>query len=106
LRARHAAAARYHEWRDTSRATHDLEEVLSAATDGRVDSLFVPVDREIWGTFDDVSRQALRHDEPQAGDEDLLNLAALRTITGSGAVYTSRREDMPDDDEVAALLRY
>jgi hypothetical protein len=106
LRARHAAAARYHEWRDTARATHDLEEVLSAATDGRVDSLFVPADREIWGTFDDVSRKAVRRDEPQAGDEDLLNLAALRTITGSGAVYTSRRQDMPDDDEVAALLRY
>jgi len=106
LRERNVAAARYHEWRDTARATHDLEEALSAATDGRVEVLFVPVGREVWGVFDDVDRKVVRHDALEPGDEDLLNLAALRTLATSGIVYSAPPDKMPDEDPIAALLRY
>lgn len=106
LRSRNDAALRYQELRETARATHALEDALRAAADGRIEVLFVPEGIQSWGTFDEGTRQVVRHDHPENGDEDLLNVAAIRTILSSGTVYAATPESMPGGDPVAALLRY
>ena len=106
LQHRREAAARYEEWRDTARALHDLEEILSAAVDRRIEALFIPIGVSKWGTFDETNRTVKLHDEPEAGDEDLLNLSAIHTILGAGAVYAVPPDQMPAGDPVGAILRY
>lgn len=105
-RARAAAVARYHDVRGTARATHDLAEALRAAADGRVEVLFVPVGVQSWGAFDDATRQVVVHEVSRAGDEDLLNAAAVFTLLAGGTVYTVAPNEMPEGGGVAALLRY
>src|SRR5262249_25256635 len=50
------AAAHYRNYAATGRASNDIREVLPAAYDGRIESLFVASDQEQWGTFDPVTR--------------------------------------------------
>ena len=104
--ARDAAMARYQAVSGTAKATNDLVEALRAAGDGRLDVLFVPTGVQRWGTFDDTTREAVLHRSPRAGDEDLLNDVAVRTVLDGGTVYAVRPDEMPDGDSVAALFRY
>jgi hypothetical protein len=103
---RDAAASRYHAARGSTRATASVVEALRAVADGRVNVLFVPVGVQRWGTFSDATRAAVLHDSPEAGDEDLLNVLALRTWRQGGTVYAVAPADMPDGGDVAALLRF
>jgi hypothetical protein len=41
-----------------------------------------------------------------AGDEDLLDLAAMYTLLRRGTVYAVAPEQMPDRTPAAAILRY
>ena len=45
-------------------------------------------------------------EEPQAGGEELLNLAAGMTVGASGGVQLVDREKMPQQADVAAIFRY
>ncbi|MGE3276818.1 MAG: hypothetical protein AB7O67_17035 [Vicinamibacterales bacterium] len=103
---RQAALERYGTASAAGAATSDVEAALAAATDGRVDVLFVPVGVQRWGTFDDETRQAVIHDEPQQGDEDLLNVAAVRALLTGSTVYALPPGEIPGGGAVAALLRY
>lgn len=103
---RDAAVSNYHAARGSERTTASLVEALRAAADGRVHVLFVPVGVQCWGTFVDATREAVLHDSPEAGDEDLLNVLALRTWRHGGMIYAVAPTDMPDGGDVAALLRY
>jgi hypothetical protein len=44
------AAANYREMLSKGRASHDIKEIIVAAGQGRVDSLFVAMGEEVWGT--------------------------------------------------------
>jgi hypothetical protein len=59
------------------RASHDIKEIIVAAGQGRVDSLFVAMREEIWGTVSPETDNIQVHQEPQPGDEDLLDLGCL-----------------------------
>ncbi len=87
-------------------ASHDLAEIVPAAYFERVEVLFVAVDEQRWGAFDPESGEIETHEEPQPGDEDLLDLAALHTLLNSGAIYADEPEALPDGASIAALFRY
>ena len=105
-RSRDAAVGRYHQLRGTAKATHDLVEALRATADGRMEALFVPIGVQHWGRFDDGTREAELHETPQAGDEDLLNALAVRTLLDGGTVYAVPPDEMPEGGTVAGLFRY
>ncbi|MFP4052268.1 MAG: hypothetical protein ACLFV7_00205 [Phycisphaerae bacterium] len=83
-----------------------LDEVLTAAQNSRVDTLFVARDQQCWGKFDLESGQMERHDEAKPGDTDLLDPAAVGTYLHGGTVHLVPREKMPVDAPVAAKYRY
>jgi hypothetical protein len=89
-----------------ARASIDLAEVLEAARNGRVDTLFVADDTHIWGRLDAPANGVTQHDEQAAGDEDLLDIAAADTWRNGGAVEVLPRADAPFGKPVAALFRY
>ncbi len=102
----HEAAAQYRDYAATERASNDIREVMPAAYDGRIESLFVASDQEQWGTFDPVTRTMHVHRVAKFRDEDLLDLAATQTLLHGGSVYAVEREHMPDATLIAAVFRH
>ena len=100
------AAAKYREMLGKGLASHDIKEIIVAAGQGRVDSLFVAMGEEIWGTVSSETDNIQIHQEPQPGDEDLLDLAALQTLSNSGTVFVVPPDRVPDDKLLAAVFRY
>lgn len=73
-------------------ASQDLAEIIQSSSQGRVESVFVTTNRNVWGKVDS-EKGLLVHAEPQPGDEDLLNLIALQVFQSRGAVYAMESED-------------
>jgi hypothetical protein len=99
------AAEHYREAAGGKRASNQLPEIIRGAYHGRVDCLFVPNELQIWGAFDPVSDQVTLRGQPQPGDEDLLDFAAIHTVLQRGAVFATAQSEMPDRP-LAAIFRY
>lgn len=104
-RAEEEAEARYRELAGTGRTSADLAGTVAAAHAGRVEALFVS-QAEVWGRFDPASGAVTVHARPEPGDDDLLDVAAMRTLVTRGAVYLRSLDAVPDGGPVAAVLRY
>ncbi|WP_013325235.1 hypothetical protein [Gloeothece verrucosa] len=100
------AINQYQELIGLGQASNDLTEVVSAAYYGRVAQLFVAVGQQQWGNFDPQANQLQIHVEPEPGDEDLLNSAAVQTLLNGGTVYAVEPEQVPDGASLAAVFRY
>jgi hypothetical protein len=61
--------------RGSEQASTNLEEIVQAAYGKRVETLFVPLGGRQWGRYDLADNKVELHNEPQAGDEDLLDFA-------------------------------
>ncbi len=103
---------RYRQMRTDEKKTgnkyaNEVPEVVRLANNGRVDTLFVVVDKHVWGRFDpDSLKTELHEPNRQEGDEDLLDTAALQTILHGGEVYAVQQDQMPDRAETCAILRF
>jgi hypothetical protein len=103
-KAREEAAARYRQQMGTGLASKDIREVIPAAVHGQVETLFVPVGVQLWGTFDPRSN-SLRLKKENHGSGDLLDFAAVHTFLNGGTVYAVEPPDLPDEP-LAAVFRY
>jgi hypothetical protein len=106
LKVQQEATAQYKQLAGGDRASNQIEKILPAAHDGRVDFLFVAVGVQQWGTFDPITFSIHLHKEPGPGDEDLLDFAALHTLLNGGTVYAVNPEEVPDGAPLAAVFRY
>jgi len=109
LAARRRAAERCVELLGTGRASAQLEEILPAACDGRVDTLFTARGVRVWGTYDPGERRVEPQVDQQSqapGSEDLLDRAAVETFQRGGTVYAVERQDVPGGYALAAIFRY
>jgi hypothetical protein len=88
------------------KATTKPEDIVKAARYGRVDRLFLCDGRPLWGHFDERQDRVVAHREPAAGDDDLLDYAALMTLRQGGGVTLVDRAQLPPDGPAAAILRY
>lgn len=98
--------ARYQELQTTEKTASTIDQVVPAAYFQRVDTLFVPVGEQVWGVFDPKANAVQIHAQQEAGDEDLLDLAALHTLSNGGTVYVVEPGDVSEDKAIAAVLRY
>lgn len=100
--------ARYHELagREDGRASNNLVHVVRAAVEGRVSTLFVAKDVQVWGVYRAHSHKIHVHPTRQPSDQDLLDVAAVQTFLGGGTVYVVPRDEVPGGEHVAAVFRY
>lgn len=83
-----------------------LEDIMRAAEEGRVDTVFLANGVQIWGHYDPQHRIVRIDYTSGPENEDLLNLLALRVLEQGGDAR-SLPEDMVDEiGPVAALYRY
>ena len=91
----------------TPRASTDLEEVLLAAADGRVDTLFCDTAVQRWGRFDPATRSLEVHGKREPGDEELVDRAVHETVFHGGLAYpVSEGSGVVPLGPVAAVFRY
>jgi hypothetical protein len=81
----------------------DVAEMLGAAVDGRIASLVLAEDAEVWGIYDPTTRNTAVGD---AGGEDLLNFVAVETWRHGGDVYFAPATLAVFEGPATALLRY
>ncbi len=90
----------------SDKQSDNLGKIVEAAYYGKVESLFVPLGEHSWGWFD-MERDVVHHSKgPKNGEHDLINMAAIKTLTQSGNVYALDHEDMPNGSSIAAIFRY
>jgi hypothetical protein len=105
-KAQQEAISRYRQFAGRERASNRISEIVPGAYDGRIDILLAAVGTQQWGVFDSKMRQVHLHHEPEPGDEDLLDFAAVHTYLNGGTVYALKSEEMPDKTPLAAIFRY
>ncbi|MGH2827042.1 MAG: hypothetical protein ACRDKF_08730 [Actinomycetota bacterium] len=87
-------------------AACELEQVLWAAHDGRVDTLFVQDGAQEWAKVDAEGRSIERSNGLESGTEELHDLTARRSLINGGRVLALDDEAMPCDGPIAAIYRY
>jgi hypothetical protein len=102
--ARDKVLALYRQLAGTGRTTHDLEEILSAAHQGRIQYLIADRLQERWGTFDPATRKVQAHDRQETGDEDLLNFAVVHVLAHRGEAYAVEPAELPEGAPLAAIF--
>ncbi len=100
------ALSQYRQDAGTGFTSGNVKEIVRSAFHGRVGILFVPVGVQQWGTFNVVTDEVVLGKNADVSNEDLLDLAAIQTMTNGGTVYAMDREKMPDDSSLAAIFRY
>lgn len=104
---RRRAAERYGTLTVRGRASSRLDEVVPAAHDGRVETLFTARGAHVWGFYDRGSREVRNLAAQRDGREDLLDLAAVQTVLHGGTVFSVKPEKVPAQGEpLAAIFRY
>jgi hypothetical protein len=99
-----AAADAYRRLQGTGRTTSEPAEVLAAANQGRVETLFLSTDGPGWRMRVGDGPLVRLGNTPDRGER--LDLAAVATMRHGGAVYAIPGARMPSSDAVAATLRY
>jgi hypothetical protein len=106
LGEREVAAERYRQLAGTDQATDDLNEIVPAAYHGRVETLFVALDLQQWGTFDPAANEVRLRQEREPGAGDLLDFAAVQALLHGASVYVVEPDQMPAGASLAAVFRY
>jgi len=96
----------YREIVGTGLAADDVEQLVWAAYDGRIKTLFVALGVQQWGTLDTEQRKIHLYKKAEPGTEDLLDFAAVQTLIQGGTVYAVEPEKVPSSTPVAAIFRY
>jgi hypothetical protein len=104
--AQQAAFEKYYALQHNGLATTDLQKIIPAAYYGAVDTLFVALDQQQWGSYDAGDNVLRLEDESTVENEDVLDAAAIQTFLQDGAVFALPLEQMPDGHPLAAILRY
>ncbi|MBN1430807.1 MAG: hypothetical protein JXB07_20725 [Anaerolineae bacterium] len=91
---------------ESKKASDDLKIILSAAYQGRVDTLFVAVGEQVWGSIDPEDGAVTEYGEPHMDNADLLDIAAAQTFLNGGTVYAVDPGNVPGAAMAAAVFRY
>lgn len=91
----------------TQKVAVALEDIVPAAINGKVDTLFVAQGEAVYGSFDEKKNAISRDSEKSRANISLTELAAVNTFLQGGNVYILPKEEMPDKETpMNALYRY
>jgi hypothetical protein len=100
------AADRFRELSGSGKTARDPRFIVPAAFRGRVETLFVALGEQRWGTFDRKDGTVRVRRRRRALDTDLLDFAAVHTFLNSGTVFAVPPGKVPGGSTAAAVFRY
>jgi len=91
----------------TGKASSNLNEILPAALEGKIDTLFLENRADIFGTYTPSTQEVQIQETHEIPNISLMNLVAMKVLIKGGIVYLFEKEDMPDgSSKINALYRY
>jgi len=88
------------------RATGDIAHAARAATFGAVDTLLVDIDEVVIGTVDEETGAVAFADTPGKESYGVVDEIAGRVLSTGGTVIGVRKDEIPGNGALAAVLRY
>jgi release factor family 11 len=88
------------------RTAVEINDLGRAATFGAVETLFVDIDAELFGTIDEESGVVSLDDVERGGDYGVIDELCRRVVLADGRVLAVRAADVPGGGSAAAILRY
>jgi hypothetical protein len=91
---------------NTEKASSETNDIICAAVEGRLDTLFIQAPIEIYGLYDKENR-TLIIDQSKNGNVSLTNLAAVKSYMQGAEVYLVHKDEMPlKGSAMNAIFRY
>ena len=85
----------YNEISHTPKASHQISDIIPAATQGRIDTLFIEKGARIYGTYSSKNNCVILDSQKDKLNVSLVNLAATQTLLQGGHIFVLNQEDMP-----------
>lgn len=102
-----AKLLQYKELYHTPKASYQISEIVPAAINGKIDTLFVQNGADEFGVFDQQTNRLMFRKKTELNNASLSDLSAVSTFMQGGKVYFLASEEMPDKGHpMNALLRY
>lgn len=98
--------ALYAERGGSGRATGDIARAARAATFGAVETLMVNIDSVVPGFVDDATGAVTFAERDDAIAYGVVDEIAARAFTSGARILGVRRHDLPEGEELSAILRY
>jgi hypothetical protein len=91
----------------TGSTSNRIEEILPAAIHGRIDSMFILKNRDVFGLYDDKTRLVNVGKKEDLAAVSLFNFVVKEAFLNGANIYLVDQEEMPDGfSTINALFRY
>jgi len=91
----------------TPKVSYQISEIVAAAINGKIDTLFVQNGTDEFGVFDKQTNRLMFRKKTELNNASLSDLSAVSSFMQGGKVYFLAPEEMPDKGQpMNALLRY
>lgn len=87
-------------------ATSHLADIVRSSHQGRISTLLLQDGEPIWGRYDSEDDRLVTGPGFESSGEDLLGLAAIKTLQQGGVVHVMSPDELPKKTDAVALLRY
>lgn len=105
-KAENNAREKFQQFNGNDLVSSNLEEIIKSVYQNRVDSLFVELNSHLWGRYLEDKNEIIIDNAPGEENEDLLDLAAVKTFMTGGKVFVIKRDEMPNGSPACALFRF
>lgn len=97
----------YKELYHTPKTSYQISEIVPAAINGKIDTLFVQNGADEFGVFNKLTNKLQLRKKTDLNNASLADLSAVNTFLQGGKVFFLNPEEMPDPGQTMnALLRY
>lgn len=104
---RKAATLKLREQSSVGKFSSDLNDIIPAALEGRIESLFVQKSKDRYGLYDKINRSLIVDEGHKVKQASLFNIAAIQTWLKDGDVFIVDKDKMPfNGTSINALFRY
>ncbi|MDT0678070.1 hypothetical protein [Autumnicola musiva] len=85
----------------------EIHDIIPAAYEGKIDTLFLENRAEVWGKYDEKNRKVETSTEQSDNTYSLMNLTAAKVIENGGSVFLIESAFMPEkESKLNAIYRY
>jgi hypothetical protein len=100
-------ASQFNELYHKHKTSYEIDDILLAALNGRVDTLFIAEGDDIFGTYEMENNEVSIDQKHEINNASLTNLAAMETFRQGRKVYMLSSNEMPlKESSMNAVFRY
>lgn len=92
---------------NTPKISYQINEIIPAAVNGKIDTLFVDQENDLFGVYTKENGHLNLNDKKEIQNGSLINLASINTFLKGGEVYLLEPHEMPEQGRsLNAIFRY